>query len=112
MEKNSAVTISAFNLLHKTKLFLTDAASPTLLPQMPTKQIFYFLEQAYSKSKPIIIQITDRNDSSTFYEYTGKLLNSPKDNGKIVLSSLDKKTTSIIKIDEIRYIQLTKQSFK
>lgn len=112
MEKNTAATLSAFNFLHKTKLFLTDVASPTLLPQMPTEQILYFLEQAFSKSKPLIIQTTDRNNTSAFHEYTGKLMISPKDNGKIILSSLDKKTISMIKIDEIRYIQLAQQPFK
>lgn len=112
MEKNSAVTLSAFSFLHKTKLFLTDIASPTLLPQMPNDQILYFLKQAYLKPKPIIIQTTDRNNSSAFHEYTGKLMTSPKDNGKIILSSLDKKTISMIKMDEIRYIQLTKHFSK
>ncbi|MBM6613642.1 hypothetical protein JTF06_01890 [Desemzia sp. RIT804] len=112
MEKNSAVKLSAFSFLHKTKLFLTDAAAPTLLPQMPIEQILYYLEQAYLKSKPIIIQTTDRKNASAFHEYTGKLMTSPKDNGKIILSSLDKKTISMIKIDEIRYIQLTTQTLK
>lgn len=112
MEKNSAVTLSAFSLLQKTKLFLTDAASPTLLPQMPMEQILYFLEQAHLKSKPIIIQTTDRSNSFAFHEYTGKLMISPKDNEKIILSSLDKKTISMIKKDEIRYIQLTKRTAK
>lgn len=108
MGKNSAAKLSAFSFLSN---FLTDN-SPTALPQMPQEQIFYFLNQAYIKSKSITIQTTDRNDSSVCYEYTGKLINSPENPTKIILSTLDKKTISIIKPNEIRYVQLTHQTVR
>lgn len=103
MGKNSAAKLSAFSFLSN---FLTDN-SPTVLPQMPTEQIIYFLNQAYIKSTSITIQTTDRMDSSVCHEYTGKLITSPEDQSKIVLSTLDKKTMSIIKPNEIRYVRLT-----
>lgn len=105
MEKNSAAKLSAFSFLSKTRFFLTDN-SPTLLPQMPKEQILYFLKQAYIKSKSITIQTTDRNDLSICHEYTGKLIVSPEDHAKIILSTLDKKTMSIINPNEIRYVRL------
>lgn len=51
MGKNSAAKLSAFSFLSN---FLTDN-SPTVLPQMPTEQIIYFLNQAYIKSTSITI---------------------------------------------------------
>lgn len=111
MEKNSALKLTAFSFLQKTKLFLTDAESTTLLPQMPKEQILFFLKQAHKKAQPITIQTIDRDDSTGFHEFSGKIMVAPEDNDKIVLSGLNKQTYSVIQREEIRYIQLTKPTY-
>lgn len=111
MEKNSALKSSAFSLLQKTKLFIMDTETPTLLPQMPIEQILYFLRQAHIKSKVVTIQTIDREDSTGFHEFTGKILVAPEENEKIILSSLNKQTYSVIQRNEVRYIQLTNTTY-
>lgn len=108
MKKNTLEEqVHPFSFLQK-KFFLTDAASELeILTQMPKEQITFFLNQAFTKKKKIIVQLNHLAESSFSAEVTGYIRYAPFKKPQIILENTITHMTYLINPNNIRHIRLS-----
>lgn len=74
--------------------------------QMPQAQILFFLNQAYQKRKPIVIQVNKTKHILAINEHTGILRYSPTEQHRAILESSNQNTTYMIDFKDIRHIRI------
>jgi len=107
MKKNTLEEqVHPFNFLQK-KLFLSTRTDEiAFLPQMPTEQISFFLTQAFSKNKKIILQLNQLKNQSHLTEATGYIRCAPFKRSQIVLENPLTNMAYLILPSDIRHIRL------
>lgn len=78
-------------------------------PQMPMKQVSYFIRQAVRKKYMITIQINPTPYNNRVSEATGMAHFSPY-SSQVILTAQGKKTTYLINAETIRHIRLEKRN--
>lgn len=107
MKKNTLEEpVHPFTFLQK-KFFLFNTTNElTLLPQMPEEQLTYFLNQAFTKKRKIILQLNQLNYDSDFTEVTGYIRSTSSKRPQIILENPLNRMTYLVLPSDIRHIRL------
>lgn len=107
MKKNTLEEqVHPFNFLQK-KLFLSNKADEmAFLPQMPGEQINFFLTQAFTKKKKIILQLNQLKNQAHLTEVIGYIRYAPFKRSQIILENSLTHMTYLILPSDIRHIRL------
>lgn len=107
MKKNTLEEpVHPFTYLQK-KFFLFNTANElALLPQMPEEQLTYFLNQAFTKKRKIILQLNQLDHHSDFTEVTGYIRSTSSKRPQIILENPLNRMTYLVLPSDIRHIRL------
>lgn len=108
MKKNTLEEqVHPFTFLQK-KFFLSNTTNEiAFLPQMPKEQLTFFLNQAFTKRKKVILQLDQLENQSQLTEVTGYIRYMPFDRPQIVLGNPITHMTYLIHPSDIRHIRLS-----
>lgn len=107
MKKNTLEEqVHPFNFLQKKFFLSTTTDEIAFLPQMPGEQISFFLTQAFTKKKKIILQLNQLKNQAHLTEATGYIRCTPFKRSQIVLEDPLTHMTYLILPSDIRHIRL------
>lgn len=107
MKKNTLEEqVHPFTFLQK-KFFLFNTTNElALLPQMPEEQLTYFLNQAFTKKRKIILQLNQLDHLSEVTEVTGYIRSTPSKRPQIILENPLNRMTYLVLPSDIRHVRL------
>lgn len=104
MQKHNNNSTFPISFLKNNWLFPKTGSGFTVLKQMPSHQLDFFLSQSFEKKEQITIQLNSSSLCSTLRETKGKITHLSSDNKQVLLAYQN--TVAIIETKDIRHIRL------